>query len=1040
MDINSYIKQINEQYKTGNAREHSYRPMLQQLLTDMLHGFIVTNEPARISCGAPDYIISRGNMPVFYIEAKDINDNDLDGNNQHREQFDRYKQSLDHIIFTDYLDFHLYENGEWIRNVRLAEIQGNNIRLLQQNVEDFNSLVSHIADTHPTPITSATRLAQQMAAKARTLATTINRAFELAENNEEEAENNQQLQSQLEAFRHVLIHDLSSKDFADIYAQTIAYGMFAARLHDDTPDTFSRQEAASLIPKSNPFLRQIFQSIAGYDLDERIAWVVDDLVNIFLATDIKKVMRTYSHNNLHHDPMIHFYEDFLSAYNPKLRKSKGVWYTPQPVVQFIVQAVDEILQKDFNLTNGLADSSMIEHEVKNPAYEPSKPSRGNKNPKTITRSMHRVQILDPATGTGTFLAETINRIYDRFRDMQGMWQGYVTDHLIPRLHGFELLMASYAVAHLKLDMLLTETGFSQSNNQKRLKIYLTNSLEECHPDTGTLWAAWLSNEASEANRIKRDCPVMVMIGNPPYSISSSNKSKWITKLLCDYKKGLREKKINIEDDYIKFIRLGQDYVERNGKGILAYISNNSFIDGITHRQMRQELLRSFDKIYILNLHGNIREIGPNGVIDENVFDIMQGVSINIFIRLETHKESPAKVFYSEIWGRRTHKYSTLENSDLNSIRWKELNLQSPYYFFVDKNINYQDFYQKGIKTDELFLIGSTGIESQKDSFCITTTKMELLNKLNEIRNNSYQYLKEKYADINDGASWTLHEAIDAIKNEHILDKVVKIAYFPFDNRYTYYKSKFLARPREKALGNMRKENISIIVPRQSKNQWHHIFCSELITNGNLLASAKLLGAGTQFPLYIYKEEFNTTQKVPNINTGEWQKLNNAVGRETTPEELLAYIYAILHSPLYRERYKEFLKVDFPRIPLPHSAEEFEYFAELGQQLIDLHLMTNANNWALETKFPESGSQKVEQASRKEDKIFINDTQYFSNVSDIAWNFYIGGYQPAQKWLKDRKGCILSYDDLMHYRQIIHALCETDKIMKDIDKKMAELLT
>ena len=387
MDINSYIKQINEQYKTGNAREHSYRPMLQQLLTDMLHDFIVTNEPARISCGAPDYIISRGNMPVFYIEAKDVNDNDLDGNNQHREQFDRYKQSLDHIIFTDYLDFHLYENGEWIRNVRLAEIQGNNIRLLQQNVEDFNSLVAHIADTHPTPITSATRLAQQMAAKARTLATTINRAFELAENNEEEAENNQQLQNQLEAFRHVLIHDLSSKDFADIYAQTIAYGMFAARLHDDTPDTFSRQEAASLIPKSNPFLRQIFQSIAGYDLDERIAWVVDDLVNIFLATDIKKVMRTYSHNNLHHDPMIHFYEDFLSAYNPKLRKSKGVWYTPQPVVQFIVQAVDEILQKDFNLTKGLADSSMIEHEVINPAYEPSKPSRGNKNPKTQKLSL-----------------------------------------------------------------------------------------------------------------------------------------------------------------------------------------------------------------------------------------------------------------------------------------------------------------------------------------------------------------------------------------------------------------------------------------------------------------------------------------------------------------------------------------------------------------------------------------------------------------------------------------------------------------------------
>ena len=1051
MDINSYIKQINEQYKTGNARENSYRPMLQQLLTDMLHDFIVTNEPARISCGAPDYIISRGNMPVFYIEAKDVNDNDLDGNNQHREQFERYKQSLDHIIFTDYLDFHLYENGEWIRNVRLAEIQGNNIRLLQQNVEDFNALVAHIADTHPAPITSATRLAQQMAAKARILAATINRAFKLAENNEEEAENNQQLQSQLEAFRHVLIHDLSSKDFADIYAQTIAYGMFAARLHDDTPDTFSRQEAANLIPKSNPFLRQIFQSIAGFDLDERIAWVVDDLVNIFLATDIKKVMRTYSHNNLHHDPMIHFYEDFLSAYNPKLRKSKGVWYTPQPVVQFIVQAVDEILQQDFNLTNGLADSSMIEHEVKNPAYEPSKPSRGNKNPKTITRSMHRVQILDPATGTGTFLAETINRIYDRFHDMQGMWQGYVTDHLIPRLHGFELLMASYAVAHLKLDMLLSETGFSQSNNQKRLKIYLTNSLEECHPDTGTLWAAWLSNEASEANHIKRDCPVMVMIGNPPYNGDSKNKGEWIMRLMESYKKEpggevqLNEKNPKwINDDYVKFIRLAQDYVERNGDGVIGYINPHGFLDNPTFRGMRWNLLKTFDKIYTINLHGNSKkkELCPDGSIDENVFDIMQGVSINLFVKTgKKAKNKLGRIFYYDLYGKREDKYTFLSNTKFSEVEYQELKPVEPMYFFVPKEFSLQEKYNSFISINKILILNSTGVLTANDRLNVSFSEQEQRTKIDEINTLSEDSWRMKYKRPKDTRDWTY---IGAKEDTRSNGTMIKYAYRPFDLRYTYYtgNSKGLYTNPRKAVMNhfINRDNISLDVCKNSAtNSWELAFISDKVVDDSFVSN-RTKERGYVFPLYLYKEEFGTEQKIPNINAEEWQKFNNAVGRDTTPEELLDYIYAVLYSPMYRERYKEFLKVDFPRIPLPHSAEEFEYFAELGQQLIDLHLMKNANNWALETKFPESGSQKVEQASRKEDKIFINDTQYFSNVSDIAWNFYIGGYQPAQKWLKDRKGCILSYDDLMHYRQIIHALCETDKIMKDIDQKMTELLT
>ena len=412
--LKQYLCDLNQQYKTGLAREHSYRPALKELLQSMLPKMVVTNEPAHFECGAPDYIILRAkdNLPVFFVEAKDINDSDLDGknNNGHKKQFDRYKRALDYIIFTDYLDFHLYEHGEFVDSVRIAEVKGDKIVAIQENEEKFLNLIEHVGNNAIQRITSASRLAKLMAGKARLLENIIEQAL-----NDEDTESyaNKNLRGQYQAFKDVLIQELKPSDFADIYAQTIAYGMFAARLHDDTPEDFSREEAARLIPKTNPFLRQIFNNLAGNDLDERIAWVVDDLVTVFQATDLKKIMASYVRDKLHHDPMIHFYEDFLAEYNPKLRKSKGVWYTPQPVVGFIVRAVDEILQKEFNLPEGLADYSMIEKDM---PVEQSRDLRTKDGMKHEMKRFHRVQILDPATGTGTFLAEVVNQIYDRYRD------------------------------------------------------------------------------------------------------------------------------------------------------------------------------------------------------------------------------------------------------------------------------------------------------------------------------------------------------------------------------------------------------------------------------------------------------------------------------------------------------------------------------------------------------------------------------------------------------------------------------------------------
>src|SRR5690554_4766511 len=498
-----------------------------------------------------------------------------------------------------------------------------------------------------------------MAGKARLLSDVIGNALI----SDEENHQNSTLREQKQAFKEILIHDSSPIGFADVYAQTIAYGMFAARLHDPTLKTFSRQEAAELIPKSNPFLRKLFGYIAGPDIDDRIKWIVENLAEIFLACNVEEILKNYGKTTKMEDPIIHFYETFLAEYDPKLRKARGVWYTPAPVVNFIVRAVDDILKTEFDLPQGLADTSKTTIKVNTQTAD----KRSATGYIQMEQEVHKVQILDPATGTGTFLAEVVKHIHKKFQGQQGIWSNYVETHLLPRLNGFELLMASYAMAHLKLDLLLTETGFKPTSNQ-RFRVYLTNSLEEYHQDTGTLFANWLSSEANEANHIKRDTPVMCVIGNPPYAVSSTNKNDWIQDLISDYKKNLNERKINLDDDYIKFIRYGQHYIDKNGSGVLAYISNNSFLDGITHRQMRKHLLESFDKIYILDLHGNSRklETSPDGSVDQNVFDIMQGVSINIFVKNgNKSKNTLGKVYHFDLQGKRNLKYETLNNSTIS---------------------------------------------------------------------------------------------------------------------------------------------------------------------------------------------------------------------------------------------------------------------------------------------------------------------------------------------------------------------------------------
>jgi len=1054
MTIYDYVNQLNTRFKSGISREHSYRADLENLIREIVQGVEITNEPANVTdCGNPDYVITHKKIPVGYIEAKDIG-KDLNSK-VYKEQFTRYKKALDNLIITDYVWFQFFQDGQLVHEVRIGEIEGNKINPLSENFEQFERLIKDFCSFIGQTIKSSKKLAEMMAAKARLLEVIMERAV----TSDEETQENTTLKGQYESFKHVLIHDLTPRGFADIYAQTLAYGMFAARLHDPTLNDFSRQEAAELIPKTNPFLRKLFQYVAGYDIDERIKTTVDNLAEVFRATDVKALLQNFGKSTQTNDPIIHFYETFLSEYDPKLRKSRGVWYTPEPVVKFIVRAVDDILKTEFNLPDGLADSSKTKVKVKTQTRD----NRTESGFKEIEQEVHKVQILDPATGTGTFLAEVVKHIYNnRFKQMQGIWSSYVENDLIPRLNGFELLMASYSMAHLKLDMLLTETGYKPKKEQ-RFNIYLTNSLEEHHPDTGTLFAGWLSSEANEANHIKRDTPVMCVIGNPPYAVSSTNKGDWIQNLIKDYKRDLNERKINLDDDYIKFIRYGQHFIDKNGSGVLAYISNNSFIDGITHRQMRKNLLETFDKVYILDLHGSAKknEITNDGGKDENVFDIQQGVSINIFIKTGKKKKNElGKVFHSDLFGKRDLKYSELSVNSVSSLKWSLLENKEPYYFFVPKDFELQEIYQKNISINNLFLNVNSGVKTDRDKLFIDISKKSTKNKFITLLSGDIpdSFINE-YRVVDSGS----YKITEKIKNVFYDEKYIKpILYRPFDVRSIYYDPKIVSRPGAKVAHHILNGSLALVSCRQQSTfDFQHILVSNYLTEV-CTVSLQTKETGYAFPLYLYPEIDgqqtieNSTERKPNLN----QEIVNEIAKildltftnekETTensfaPIDILDYIYAVLHSPNYRKKYKEFLKIDFPRVPYPKDTETFWQLVKLGGEIRQIHLLESDKITHFITSYPKDGDNMVTRKMTRTNigwettnegktigRVWINDQQYFEGVPLVAWEFYIGGYQPAQKWLKDRKGRTLSFEDILHYQKIIVALTETDRLMKEVD--------
>ncbi len=866
----------------------------------------------------------------------------------------------------------------------------------------------------PPPISSLKQLALLMAGKAQLLARSISAVLE-----DEQSKTAQSLLQQISRMKTVLRRDISHTEFADWYAQTLIYGLFAARYHAPDIQEFTRETAAKQIPRSNPFLRKLFHYLGALDLDERLLWIVNDLVAIFALTPITELFTDSL--RLHKDPVMLFYEDFLTAYNPVRRKARGVYYTPAPVVEFMVRAVDEILIRDFGMREGLADCSFL-------------PDKSH---------VHRLQILDPATSTGTFLVEVVRAIHRKFEGRQGVWNDYVREHLLPRLHGYEILMAPYAMAHLNLDHVLHATGATELGNA-RYGIYLTNTLEAQHPESNGLFP--IDTEANAVNALKCDRHVMVMIGNPPYNVSSCNKNQWIEALMQSYKAGLNEKNIMaLSDDYIKFIRYAQYQIERTGEGVVAFITNNSFLDGVIHRQMRKELLRVFDIIYIVNLHGNsrLKEKTPEGGKDENVFDIQAGVSIVILVRNQDSGASQTpQILYSEVFGDHAIKRNYLEVLRIARDSWKRLTPVAPYYFFVEKDFALQQEYDNFFSLSELFETYAVGVKTHRDSLVVHYTRGECQKLRDDFLTLPGSSLCAIYTIPPDVRDWTLSRALaDVAAAEQAHEgQIIRYSFRPYDCRHLYYTGKtrgVVSYPRFHLLGALLcHENYALCTTRiMRENDFQHNF----LTRG-LPDKAYISDTTFTFPLYKFREGWDYTpaeivagvtkegkliELELNMRSEILAKISKTIGEPVKGEDVFDYIYGVLHDEEYRTKYFEFLKIEYPRIPYPKDKADYQRFVSIGGYLRRLHLMDESLDIPHTTTFDVAGTNLVEcvrydEATRR---VWINDTQYFGAVPLAVWNHWVGSYQPARLWLQKRIGRTLNYEEVCWYQRVVDTIAE-----------------
>jgi predicted helicase len=1025
---NEYLQNIANTTAQGDAREESYYSHLADLLSSFANSIgkvqtQITIVPKKTEAGNPDFRIWDGRQHIVgYIEAKTPGEN-LDVV-ENKEQLKRYRSTFPNLILTDFYEFRLYRNGELLDKVCIGRPYiAQKIKTIPpiENEAKFIALLEKFFGFSLPKVFTAENLAVELAKRTGFLRDEV-----ISKELEEEEKGKGKIFGFYQAFKQYLVANLTPKDFADIYSQTITYGLFAARTRAN--GEFTRKGAYELIPPTIGILRDVFQFISLGKIPAQMEVIIDDIAEVLQAADVSNILHEYYSKGKGEDPIVHFYETFLNIYDPTTREKRGVYYTPEPVVKYIVQSVHDILKTHFNLKDGLA-------------------SKG-------------VTLLDPAGGTLTFPAEAIRVAIKEFvhKYGEGGKKSFIKNQLLKNFYAFELMMAPYAIGHLKISFLLEELGYHFQEDE-RFNLYLTNALDmEDLAQTEIPGLGSLSAESHWAAKVKKEEPILVILGNPPYSGISSNINEWTEKLLKENLDGaqsyyevdgetLGEKKLWLQDDYVKFLRFAQWKIHKAGQGIVGMITNHSYLDNPTFRGMRQSLMNTFNEIYILDLHGNSlkKETAPNGGRDENVFDIRQGVCIALFIK-EKNKRG-CKVYHEDIFGLRSDKYTWLEHHVVKPRNYKVLRPKSPWYFFVPRDTGQIESYNDWPKVNEIFPVNNVGVVTARDHFAIDENKERLMQRMRMFRDiNRYEdELIRQTFQLKDTSTFKLSKfRREFAKIAHWEDLIIPIHYRPFDKRFVCYSKWVLERPIYDTMKNMIKirENIAIVCVRQvAERTFNHIFISDSIIESRITISNK--GTAYIYPLYIIPDNGNggngdlfTAPKhepQPNIAANILEILKKNYGSKIKPEQIFSYIYAILYSNHYRKKYAAFLTIDFPRIPFTSEVDLFQKLSKLGNTLISLHLLNHPFLNKPITKYNGKGdNDTIEKViyNESEKRVYINKEKYFDKVAPEVWNYHIGGYQVMEKYLKERKG--QEMNDPSHYCKIATCISKTIEVQKQID--------
>ncbi|MCB5277897.1 MAG: N-6 DNA methylase [Candidatus Cloacimonetes bacterium] len=1053
--LTKYLSSLQNIIQRGDAREESFYHCLKEMIDayatlSKISRCEVSILPKATEAGNPDFRIWDGKAHITgYIEAKKPEIYSLDpiaGS----EQITRYLATFPNLILTNFYEFRLYQHGKFVESVTIASpINATQMQITPpaSHVDEFAALLDRYFCFSLPAITDPKSLADTLAKRTRFLRDEII-SIELAE---EERQGKKILLSFYESFKKLLINKLSLEQFADLYAQTLTYGIFAARTRSE--GEFNRELIYKYIPGTLGILKSIFRFISLEEPPQALAVLIDDIADILFNTDIKTILHRFYSEGKGTDPIVYFYETFLSEYDPKLRVKRGVYYTPESVVRYIVRSIHCLLKSHFGKADGLASED--------------------------------VTILDPAAGTLTFPAEAIKLAIEEYKDKYGSGSTHrlIKEHVLPHFYAIELMMAPYTVGHLKISYLLAEQDYELSEDE-RFKLYLSNTLEPDTPEQISLPIAHdISDECAMANKVKHQEPILVIMGNPPYSGASENSNAWTEKLLKTDLDGaqsyytvdgnpLGEKNPKwLQDDYVKFLRFAQWKIHKAGKGIVGMITNHGYLDNPTFRGMRQSLMQTFDEIYVLDLHGNSlkKETCPDGSNDENVFDIRQGTTIILMLktglpssrlaetpqaseptsaaRLGNQELAHPQVHHHELFGLRQSKYDWLDNNQFQATSFQALRPTSPFYLFRPEATG-NEHYLTWKSLTEIFPLNSVGIVTARDGLTIQNTPNQVRKTIHHFASLAPETARTAFKLGKDARDWKVEYAQKDLKDSGMNDENIKaILYRPFDIRYTYYTGKssgFHCRTRNEVMRHMLKENVALVSHKREELNipWRHALISPCISEHGALSSKT---TSYHFPLYLYPDEhkediFASSERELNIAkellerfAKQWQAFQ--------PEQLFYYVYAILYSNLYRERFAQYLRMDFPRIPFTEDYELFSNLADLGKELAEIHLLRSPRLSPLSGRYQGSGSNDmVEYIKYDEDActVHINPDKYFEGITPELWNYHIGGYQVLYKYLKDRKGKVLA--EPIHYCRILTALSLTTNIQAKIDNVICPLLS